>query len=67
MARVCYGARGEPAVAQSSKTSVDALVAFIEHPAGATPKLHPAPLDDAEATAVATYVMTPQAKPEMSR
>jgi mono/diheme cytochrome c family protein len=47
-------------VAQSKKTTLDALVAFIMNPTGAMPRLHPTPLDDAEVSAVATYVLTLQ-------
>jgi len=56
----CHGAQGENGVAKSSKTTMDALVAFIKNPTGAMPKLHPDPLDDREVSAVATYVRTLQ-------
>ena len=52
----CHGARGEQGVAGSDKRSLEALVAFIKDPTGAMPKLYPQPLDEAEVTAVATYV-----------
>jgi alcohol dehydrogenase (cytochrome c) len=56
----CHGAKGENGVAASSKTTVEALVAFIRNPTGAMPRLHPDPLDDREVLAVATYVRTLQ-------
>ena len=56
----CHGARGEQGVAKSDKRTLAALVAFIKNPTGAMPKLHPVPLDEAEVTAVATYVLTLQ-------
>ncbi len=52
----CHGARGEQGVANSRKRTVDALAAFVRNPTGAMPRLYPAPLDDAEVVAVATYV-----------
>jgi alcohol dehydrogenase (cytochrome c) len=56
----CHGARGEQGVTKSDKRTLEALVAFIKNPTGAMPKLYPAPLDEAEVTAVATYVRTLQ-------
>jgi ubiquinol-cytochrome c reductase cytochrome c subunit len=56
----CHGARGEQGVAGSDKRTQAALVAFIKNPTGAMPKLYPQPLDEAEVTAVATYVRTLQ-------
>ena len=56
----CHGARGEQGVAQSKKTTADALVAFIKNPTGAMPKLHPDPLDEREVQNVAAYVLTLQ-------
>ena len=60
----CHGARGEQGVANSDKRTLAALVAFIKNPTGAMPKLHPTPLDEAEVTAVATYVLSLQKAPE---
>lgn len=57
----CHGARGELGVVQSRRTTIEALAAFVRNPTGAMPKLYPAPLDDAEVSAVATYVRTLQA------
>ena len=56
----CHGAKGEQGVASSDKRTVEALAAFIRNPTGAMPRLHPQPLDDAEVSAVATYVRTLQ-------
>lgn len=52
----CHGARGEQGVAASKKRTIEALAAFIRNPTGMMPRLYPAPLDDAEVVAVATYV-----------
>ncbi len=52
----CHGADGELAVASSDKRTRESLIAFIKNPTGAMPKLYPSPLDEAEVTAVATYV-----------
>ena len=52
----CHGAEGEQGVASSRKRTTDAIAAFVKNPTGAMPKLYPTPLDDAEVTAVATYV-----------
>jgi mono/diheme cytochrome c family protein len=56
----CHGAKGEQGVAQSSKKTLSALVAFIKNPTGAMPKLHPDPLTDLEVDNVAAYVLTLQ-------
>ena len=52
----CHGAQGEMGVTASKKRTIESLAAFIRNPTGAMPRLYPAPLDDAEVTAVATYI-----------
>jgi mono/diheme cytochrome c family protein len=52
----CHGARGEQGVADAGRRTIEALTEFIKEPTGAMPRLYPQPLDEAEVTAVATYV-----------
>jgi alcohol dehydrogenase (cytochrome c) len=62
----CHGTRGEgggngPSLTRAgARNDLAAIVAFIKDPAPPMPKLHPAPLDDAEVTAVSEYVRTLQ-------
>jgi alcohol dehydrogenase (cytochrome c) len=57
----CHGTRGEGGAGanlQKSKRDLAAIIAYIKAPTGTMPKLYPAPLSDAEVSAVAAYVMT---------
>jgi alcohol dehydrogenase (cytochrome c) len=57
----CHGTHGEGGAGanlQTSKRDLAAIIAYIKAPTGAMPKLYPAPLSDADVSAVAAYVMT---------
>jgi alcohol dehydrogenase (cytochrome c) len=57
----CHGMRGEGGAGanlQTSKRDLAGIIAYIKAPTGTMPKLYPAPLGDAEVSAVAAYVLT---------
>ena len=57
----CHGMHGEGGAGanlQTSKRDLAGIIAYIKSPTGAMPKLYPAPLSDADVSAVAAYVMT---------
>jgi alcohol dehydrogenase (cytochrome c) len=54
------GAGGPTLLGPTSRKTAEAIAAFIRNPKPPMPKLHPAPLDDAEVNQVAQYVRTLQ-------
>ena len=57
------GAGGPTLVGPASRKTLEAIAQFIRNPNPPMPKLHPAPLDDAEVNEVAQHVRTLQGAP----
>ena len=57
----CHGSHGEGGAGanlQTSKRDLAGIIAYVKTPTGTMPKLYPAPLGDADVSAVAAYVLT---------
>jgi alcohol dehydrogenase (cytochrome c) len=57
----CHGTRGEGGAGanlQTSKRDLAGIISYVKAPTGKMPKLYPAPLSDADVSAVAAYVLT---------